>query len=326
MCSLSNWPSSLARCSSSSVPDVAVAVRAATQVAHELLQVGDPHSRFAGRSALQPGQVAVAVDDDAAGVRRTGPKSRSARSSAACRGSGPSVPRPRRCVQVMPRSSSLECGPGHVRLTWSALQLLASMGMDYRLLGSDRSRVSELCLGAMMFGRRVPTQTTAVLDTFTGAGGNFIDTADVYGRGPVRGGPRPWLKNRRREDLVVATKVWGRWGRGATTAACRASTPRRRGASLSRLGTDHIDLYQVHGWDDGTPLDRDAVDAGFAGTQRQGPLPRREQLPGWQVQKAVDLCHRHGWEPPAPCSRCTRCWTGRPNGSWCPSAATRASA
>ena len=80
--------------------------------------------------------------------------------------------------------------------------------MDYRLLGATGLEVSELCLGAMMFGSLTDEQTSSqILHTFTEAGGNFIDTANIYGEGRSEEVLGRWLRTRRREDHVVATKV-----------------------------------------------------------------------------------------------------------------------
>ena len=81
--------------------------------------------------------------------------------------------------------------------------------MDYRNLGTTGLKVSELCLGAMMFGDRTDEQDSKkILQTFTDAGGTFIDTADVYGAGASEEVLGRWLKTRRREDYVIATKVY----------------------------------------------------------------------------------------------------------------------
>lgn len=170
--------------------------------------------------------------------------------------------------------------------------------MDYRFLGRSGLQVSELCLGTMMFGERTDEQTShRILDTFADAGGNFIDTADVYGQGRAEEILGGWLKTRRREDFVVATKAFGEMGPG----------PNERGlsrkhildavrASLRRLGTDHIDLYQLHVWDDGTPLEESL--STLDGLVRDGTVRYLgvSNFTGWQLQKAVDISSLRGWE------------------------------
>ena len=80
--------------------------------------------------------------------------------------------------------------------------------MEYRFLGKTGLRVSELCLGAMTFGREADeAESFAMLDRFVAAGGTFIDTADVYSRGASEEILGHWLKGKDRDDLVIATKV-----------------------------------------------------------------------------------------------------------------------
>ena len=87
--------------------------------------------------------------------------------------------------------------------------------MDYQFLGKTGLKVSELCLGAMTFGRESTEEMSYhVLDRFTEAGGNFIDTADVYTQGVSEEILGKWLSSKRREDLIIATKVRHRVGHG----------------------------------------------------------------------------------------------------------------
>jgi aryl-alcohol dehydrogenase-like predicted oxidoreductase len=171
--------------------------------------------------------------------------------------------------------------------------------MDYRFLGATGLEVSELCLGAMMFGSQTDEQTsTQILDTFTEAGGNFIDTADIYGEGrseEVLGG---WLKTRRREDHIVATKVWGPMGPGRNDRGLsRKHILDGVEASLRRLGTDYIDLYQVHVWDAGTPLTETLSTLDTLVRSGKVRYVGASNFCGWQIQKAIDLCRQHSWEP-----------------------------
>ncbi|MFE5815734.1 aldo/keto reductase [Streptomyces sp. NPDC056479] len=121
-----------------------------------------------------------------------------------------------------------------------------------RKLGSSDLEVHPLCLGGNVFGWTADqTQSFAVLDAYTAAGGNFIDTADVYSawaEGNAGGESETvignWLTARgNRDDLVIATKVSQHPDfRGLTAANIKAAAD----ASLRRLGTDHIDLYYTH--------------------------------------------------------------------------------
>ena len=128
--------------------------------------------------------------------------------------------------------------------------------MDLRRLGSAGIRVSELCLGTMTFGTEADEETSrALVDRYLDAGGNFIDTADIYSGGASEEIVGRALRGRR-DAVVLATK--GRLPMGiAAGAAARANdhgTSRRHltralEQSLRRLSTDWIDLYQVH-WPD----------------------------------------------------------------------------
>ena len=170
--------------------------------------------------------------------------------------------------------------------------------MDYRFLGRSGLQVSELCLGTMMFGDRTDEQTShQILDTFVEAGGNFIDTADVYGQGRSEEILGRWLKTRRREDYVVATKAYGEMGPGPNErGSSRKHILDAVRASLRRLGTDHIDLYQLHVWDDGTPLEESL--STLDGLVRDGTVRYIgvSNFTGWQLQKAVDIASLRGWE------------------------------
>src|SRR6516225_9170025 len=127
--------------------------------------------------------------------------------------------------------------------------------MEYRYLGKTGLRVSELCLGAMTFGRAneaTEKESFAMMDRFVSAGGNFIDTANVYSAGVSEQIVGRWLKGRTRNDLVVATKVRFPMGDGQNDVGLsRKHILSAVEASLSRLQTDYIDLYQVHCWDPG---------------------------------------------------------------------------
>jgi aryl-alcohol dehydrogenase-like predicted oxidoreductase len=137
--------------------------------------------------------------------------------------------------------------------------------MLMRKLGRTGLRVSALCLGGNTFGWTTDQQASeAVLDAYLEAGGNFIDTADVYSRWAPgnKGGESEhalgvWMTERRnRSSVIIATKVMGPMGPGANdTGLSRHHIVEAVEASLRRLRTDYIDLYQAH-WDDReTPLD-----------------------------------------------------------------------
>jgi aryl-alcohol dehydrogenase-like predicted oxidoreductase len=172
-----------------------------------------------------------------------------------------------------------------------------------RYLGRAGLSVSELCLGAMTFGREATeAESHAILDRFVAAGGNFIDTADVYGRGVSEEILGRWLTGKSRDDLVIATK--GRWGTGDPDhrrpnqyGLSRKHLIAACDASLRRLKTDYIDLYQVHMWDPWTRLEETL--AALDQLVRSGKVRYvgASNYSGWQLQKSIDLAGANGWEP-----------------------------
>ena len=125
--------------------------------------------------------------------------------------------------------------------------------MKYRLLGDTGVYVSELCLGAMTFGTQWEAigalgqqEADALVHRSLEAGVNFFDTADVYSTGDSEEILGRSLTGRR-QDVVIATKVRGRMGPGVNDVGLsRLHIIQSVDASLKRLGTDYIDLYQIH--------------------------------------------------------------------------------
>jgi aryl-alcohol dehydrogenase-like predicted oxidoreductase len=143
--------------------------------------------------------------------------------------------------------------------------------MQYRKFGNTGLTVSRLCLGTMTFGLQTEEGVSRdILDRCAEAGVNFIDTADVYplgGKEDVAGRTEEivgrWLKGRR-DRFIVATKAVGKMGPSSwNQGASRKHLLDAIDASLRRLGTDYVDLYQLHMDDRDTPLDEtlDALDA-----------------------------------------------------------------
>jgi aryl-alcohol dehydrogenase-like predicted oxidoreductase len=137
--------------------------------------------------------------------------------------------------------------------------------MEYRRLGDSGLQVSELALGTMQWGWTTDEENAhAVMDAFLEAGGNFIDTADVYSRW-AEGNPGGvseeiigrWLQARgNRQQVILATKVKGRmWDGPNGEGLSRLHIVRAAEDSLRRLQTDYIDLYQSHSFDAGTPIE-----------------------------------------------------------------------
>jgi aryl-alcohol dehydrogenase-like predicted oxidoreductase len=178
--------------------------------------------------------------------------------------------------------------------------------MRYHPLGKTGLYVSELCLGTMTFGGKGfwevvgklgASEVEHVIGGALDAGVNFIDTADVYSEGESEklvGGALAALK-RPREQVVVATKVRGRTGSGPNQVGLsRAHILAGIDASLSRLGLDHVDLYQIHGVDKETPIEetvRALDDVVRSGKARYVGF---SNLPAWLAMKAIAFAEANG--------------------------------
>jgi aryl-alcohol dehydrogenase-like predicted oxidoreductase len=129
--------------------------------------------------------------------------------------------------------------------------------MQRRTLGRTGLSVSRICLGTMTWGRDTDdNQARGQFAAFTEAGGNFIDTADVYTDGASETLLGNILKETgSRDSIVVATKAVGVPDPDRRRDASRAHLMRALDASLKRLQTDYVDLWQLHAWDPRTPLD-----------------------------------------------------------------------
>lgn len=171
--------------------------------------------------------------------------------------------------------------------------------MNYRYLGKTGLKVSELCLGTMTFGRETTeADSHQILDRFVSAGGNFIDTADVYTTGVSEEIIGRWLQGKNRDDYVVATKVRFPMGEGPNEVGLsRKHILAGVEASLRRLGTDYIDLYQVHSWDPVTPLEETLSTLQTLVESGQVRYVGASNFSGWQLQKAINLSRQHGWDP-----------------------------
>jgi aryl-alcohol dehydrogenase (NADP+) len=178
--------------------------------------------------------------------------------------------------------------------------------MEYTRLGGTGLRVSRICLGCMSYGEPDrgghpwsldETAATPFFRKALDAGINFFDTANVYSAGSseeITG--RALFGMTRREELVIATKVRGRMrddpnGEGLSRKAIMTEID----ASLERLGTDYVDLYQIHRFDYGTPLEEtmealhDVVKAGKA------RYIGASSMFAWQFAKMLYLAEQHGW-------------------------------
>jgi 1-deoxyxylulose-5-phosphate synthase len=180
--------------------------------------------------------------------------------------------------------------------------------MQYKNLGRTGLKVSPLCLGCMTFG--VPergdhpwslpeSQSRPIIRKAVDLGINFFDTANAYSDGTSEEIVGQALKEyTRRDEVVIATKVFfpmspGPNGGGLSRKAIFTAID----ASLRRLGTDYVDLYQIHRWDPNTPLEEtlealhDVVKSGkvrYLGAS---------SMYAWQFAKALALARQHGWTP-----------------------------
>ena len=169
--------------------------------------------------------------------------------------------------------------------------------MEYRTLGTTGVRVSTHCLGAMMFGSWGNTDVDAcvrMVHEALDAGINFVDTADVYSAGESEAIVGTALADRR-DEVVLATKVHGRMGPGKNDEGnSRLWITREVESSLRRLGTDHIDLYQIHRPEPQTAIDETL--GALTDLQRAGKIRYfgSSTFPGWQLEEAAWVAERNG--------------------------------
>jgi 1-deoxyxylulose-5-phosphate synthase len=178
--------------------------------------------------------------------------------------------------------------------------------MEYTRLGNTGLEVSRLCLGMMSFGDPVrgnhpwslpEEDSRRLIEKAIAAGITFFDTANVYSDGSseeITG--RAIREFTDRDDVVLATKVHGRMHPGPNGAGLsRKAILRELEDSLRRLGTDYVDLYQIHRWDPHTPIEEtlEALDSAV----RRGLVRYlgASSMWAWQFSKALYLAGEHGW-------------------------------
>jgi len=171
--------------------------------------------------------------------------------------------------------------------------------MLYRNLGRTGMKVSAFCLGTNTFGRTTDqAQSDAVLDAFFEQGGNFVDTSDSYSRGQSETILGNWIKARgNRADVIVATKVCSPMGDGPNDRGLsRLHIMAGVEASLRRLQTDYIDLYQAHRDDPDTPLDETL--RAFDDLVRQGKVRyvACSNYRSWRLMEALWTSDKRGFE------------------------------
>jgi aryl-alcohol dehydrogenase-like predicted oxidoreductase len=175
--------------------------------------------------------------------------------------------------------------------------------MRYRLLGNSGLRVSEAALGTMTFGDdwgwgAAKDESRKVYEAFREVGGNFLDTANLYTNGTSESFLGDFMQGHR-HSIVMATKYTNAVPGTDPNAAGnhRKSMMQAVEASLKRLGTDYIDLYWVHVWDQITPVEE--VMRGLDDLVRQGKVlyVGISDAPAWWIAQANTLAHLRGWSP-----------------------------
>jgi len=175
--------------------------------------------------------------------------------------------------------------------------------MRYRLLGNSGLRVSEAALGTMTFGEdwgwgTAKEEARKVYDAFREAGGNFIDTANIYTNGTSETFLGEFLQGHR-QSVVLATKYSNSFPGTDPNAAGnhRKNMVQAVEASLKRLKTDYIDLYWLHIWDQITPVEE--VMRAFDDLVRQGKVlyVGVSDAPAWWIAQANTLAQLRGWSP-----------------------------
>ena len=183
------------------------------------------------------------------------------------------------------------------------------MTLDTVRLGETGTQVSEIAFGTWRFGRETDDGDLEVdrgrafdlLDAYADAGGNFIDTANVYGGGDSETYIGDWLAGRDRDRFVIASKIYWPTDPDDPNAGGlnRNHLRRQLETMLDRLGTRYLDLLYIHRWDDGTPAEEfmRTLD-GFVADGRVNYLGASTMAPNaWQVARANELARREGYEP-----------------------------
>ena len=178
--------------------------------------------------------------------------------------------------------------------------------MDYRKLGASGLNVSRLCLGCMTYGEAQTgshewtlgeAESRPLIKAALDAGINFFDTANIYSLGTSEEILGRAIKDyARREEVVIATKVFGPMRKDPNSLGLsRKAIMTEVDASLRRLGTDYIDLYQIHRWDPRTPVEETLEVLNDLVRMGKVLYLGASTMFAYQFQKALDLAGERGW-------------------------------
>jgi len=176
--------------------------------------------------------------------------------------------------------------------------------VEYVRLGTTGLKVSRICLGTMTYGtskwRDWVLDEEAARPFYRRAvekGVNFFDTADMYSAGASEEVTGRALRDfARRDEVVVATKVFNRMGPAPNAAGLsRVHILDGIDASLKRLGMDHVDLYQIHRWDPETPIDETLEALNDVVRSGRARYIGASSMFAWQLMKALSVSERRGW-------------------------------
>src|ERR671910_2470542 len=281
-----SWPS--ARAARSRITAAKAAVDREKTVA-----ITDFDSATWGRNAKTSAPRAQQARTAVVGMRGT----RGSRNLPASEPCNPPELEPTNPTTLVPCVANQAAKPRMLKYGLSAAEIREEQRMEYARLGNTGLMVSELCLGCMTFGRETDEETSReIVGRFLDAGGNFIDTADVYSKGISEEITGRAIKGVR-DDVVLATKVFFPMGEDPNEVGLsRKHVTQGCEDSLRRLGTDYIDLYQVHCWDSATPL-KETLSA-LTDLVRSGKVRYIgvSNFTGWQLVKSVCLSEANGLE------------------------------
>ncbi|WP_254547061.1 aldo/keto reductase [Halomarina pelagica] len=175
--------------------------------------------------------------------------------------------------------------------------------MEYTRLGDTGLEVSRLCLGCMNFGTEQPwmvhdrEEGVAVIERALDAGINFFDTANVYSHGESEEILGEAIEGYDRDELVIATKVYGPMREGPNgRGLSRKHVLDQIDASLDRLGVDYVDLYQIHRWDEHTPIEETLSALDHLVETGKVRYVGASTMAAWQFMKALHVSELEGYE------------------------------